>query len=373
MQLPLVDRAGLGRPGILHRPYQVRSLHELADCLTIGRRLVLTHQDMIRDRTPAYSRSFGAWEDYRRTTEAALSSADEVGFFSRHAAIDAASDGALDLERATVVHLGVDHVSEPVEEPLSVDPLSGRPYLLVVGNAFWHKNRLFALRLLQWLIVNAGWEGGLVLAGEHPGLGSSVAAERALIHETPLLRNRILDLGRVSDADGAALYAEATLVVFPSLYEGFGLVPFEAARFGTASVYSYRASMRELLPASGGLPSFDVDEAGPHVLSLLESTPARERVVLDVAHAARELTWERTAAGYIGVYARALERDPRAVSRHLIGISPGGRTAGLTDREAVVLDVYRRRRAFRTAVDGVLRVGFGALRHARTLRARRSS
>jgi glycosyltransferase involved in cell wall biosynthesis len=373
LALPLVERAGLGRPRILHRPFQVRSLHELADCLSIGERLVLTHQDMIRDRTPAYSRSRGAWEDYRRTTEAALTSADEVGFFSRHAAIDAASDGALDLERATVVHLGVDHVSGHVENPHPVDPLGGRPYLLVVGNAFWHKNRLFAVRLLQWLVEHAGWDGGLVLAGEHPVLGSSVAAERALVLETPSLRDRTVDLGRVSDADSAALYGKATLLVFPSLYEGFGLVPFEAARFGTASVYSHRGPMRELLPASGGLPSFDLDAAGPFVLSLLESASARERVVADVGDAARELTWERTAAGYVGVYARALERDPRPVSRHLVGVLPGGRTAALTDREAVVLDVYRRRRVFRTVVDGVLRASFVMLRHARAVRNRRSS
>ena len=96
------ERHRVGRPDILHRPFQVTSLHDLADRLEIGERFVLTHQDMIWDRTRAYHVG-DARRDYRVATSAALSVADEVGFFSFHAAIDAASDGALALERATVV------------------------------------------------------------------------------------------------------------------------------------------------------------------------------------------------------------------------------------------------------------------------------
>ena len=124
----------------------------------------------------------------------------------------------------------------------------GRPYLLVVGNAFWHKNRLFALRLLQWLIEQRGWEGGLVLAGEHPGRGSSVAAERSSSRDA----HRCVTAWSTSAASRTPTarrsIARRRLVVFPSLYEGFGLIPFEAAHFGTASVYTHRASMRELAP-----------------------------------------------------------------------------------------------------------------------------
>ena len=88
---------------------QVFSLHELADRLVIGERFVLTHQDMIWDRTVAYHVG-DARRDYRRATAAALALADHVGFFSLHAARDAASDGGLELDRATVVPLGVDHL-----------------------------------------------------------------------------------------------------------------------------------------------------------------------------------------------------------------------------------------------------------------------
>jgi glycosyltransferase involved in cell wall biosynthesis len=361
--VPFVELDGVGRPDVFHRAFQVRSLHELADCLSIGERLVLTHQDMIVDRTRAYVKSDAAWQDYRRTTAAALSSADEVGFFSRHAALDAASEGALDLDRATVVTLGVDHVSHTFVDDSAPHPLGGRPYVLVVGNAYWHKNRLFAVRLVRSLVERHGWDGGLVLAGRDPGRGSSRPAEQAVLDSDPAFRSRVLDLGYVPAASQGALYRSAELVLFPSLYEGFGLIPFEAASLGTACAYTHRASMRELLPVVGALPSFDVEEAGSFVFRLLESGPARERVVAGITEAARDLTWDRTAAGYLDVYRRALEREPRTVSRLLLSVAP--KASRVTAREAVVIDVYRRRRVFRLAVDGVLRAGAVGLRVAR--------
>ena len=109
----------------------------------------------------------------------------------------------------------------------SADPLHGRPYLFVLGNTFWHKNRVFALRLLQWLVEREGWDGGLVLAGGDTGLGSSVVAEAGTpSHSTPSLRNSGGPTsGACPSRSCAALYRGAELVLFPSMYEGFGLDP----------------------------------------------------------------------------------------------------------------------------------------------------
>ena len=258
-----------------------------------------------------------------------------------------------------MIHLGVDHLRSTDGE-LASAPLGGRPYLLVIGNAYWHKNRPFALRLLRWLVDRHAWDGGLVLAGQHPEPGTSQRAEEAFLRETPSLAGRVTDLGHVSDAGRNALYRGAALVLFPSLYEGFGFVPFEAAAFGRPCAYALRASMKELLPPEGALPSFDLEEAGLFVFDLLESRDARERAVAAVAEAAARLTWDRTAAGYAELYARAADREPRGVSRDLLGGSVG--SWGMSEQEARLLDVYRRRPAFRTGVESAIRAGATALR-----------
>lgn len=366
--VPFVEWADVGRPHVFHRPYQLWSQDELIDCLRIGERFVLTHQDMILDRVRAYHVDEGAWHDYRRATSAALASADAVGFFSQHAACDATSDGMLELDRATVVPLGVDHLAARAPAAGSADPLGGRPYLLVAGSTFWHKNRLFALRVLAWLIEHHGWDGGLVFVGGHVGRGSSVAAEQALLARSPALRDRVVDLGHVTEDEQLALYRDAALVLFPSLYEGFGFIPYEAAALGTACVYVARGPMQELLPPAGALPSFDVDAAGAFVFRLLEHPEERERVVHEITKAARELTWDRTAAGYLEVYGRALGGSPKGMHRGLLTRLPTREKVLDTRAEVVLVDIYRRRRGFRLAVGAVLRSGRAVTKAGRRLR-----
>jgi glycosyltransferase involved in cell wall biosynthesis len=358
-EMPFVDLTRLGRPDVFHRPYQVVSLDVLVECLGVGERFVLTQQDMILDRTRAYHRDVGGWEDYRRATQASLTSADAVGFFSRHAAMDAASDGGLDLDRATVVPLGVDHLADSDAPDASPDPLHGRPYLLVVGSSFWHKNRLFSMRLVRRLVESHGWDGGLVLVGGHPGRGSSVPAE-SLLRRSPSLDGRVVDLGHVAEVEQHALYRHAELVLFLSLYEGFGFIPFEAAALGTACVYARVSAMEELLPSDGALASFEVDEAAAFVAGLLERPAARARIVHEISSAARRLTWDRTAAGYLDVYERALATDENRVSRCLVEKVPPRRAVLATRSEEILVDVYRRRPVFRAAADLTIRTGMAA-------------
>ena len=178
--VPFVESSRVGRPDIFHRPFQVRSLHELADCLSIGERLVLTQQDMIVDRTRVYANSDDAWHDYRvrhrprwRPPTRSGSSLDTLHSTPR---VRAPSSS----DRATVVTLGVDHLSHMIVDDSVVRPLGGRPFLLVIGNSYWHKNRLFAFRLLRHLVEAHGWDGGLVLAGGHPDRGSSRAGRAGI-------------------------------------------------------------------------------------------------------------------------------------------------------------------------------------------------
>lgn len=360
-EIPLLRQSQVERVPVFHRPFQIGSLKGLAECLALGDRLVVTQQDMIAARTRAYAATPESWRRFRAATAAVLTSADHLTFFSRHAARDAASDGELDPARATVVPLGVDHVRRGEDAENGPAPLGTQPYLLMVGNSYWHKNRLFALRLVRWLVEH-GWDGGLVLAGQHPEPGSSRPAEDVFVRELGL-EGRVVDLGHVPDRERRALYVGCELVLFPSLHEGFGLVPFEAAAFGKACMYARKASLRELLPAAGALPSFDIEEAGPSVLTLLESDETRRRVASAIADAGAGLTWDRTAAGYLEVYRRALEQ-PERVSRPLVReLAP----ARLSAAEQLLVDVHRRRPAFRAAFDA-LRGGASALRRARRKR-----
>jgi FkbM family methyltransferase len=368
------ERDSIERADVYHRPHQVRQLGELSECLTLGRRFVLTQQDMILDRTRAFFPSREAWTAFRRVTRAALASADHVGFFSEHAALDAASDGLIDLDRATVVPLGVDHfevTADAAQPPPQLVQLAGRPFLFNLGTSLEHKNRLFAFRVLHEL-VERGWEGGLVLAGGDVPWGSSVADEERFLDRAPHLRERVTRLGTVQETQKQALYRDAALTLFPSFYEGFGFIPFESAAHGTPCLYAWRGPVREFLPRGGALPTdFSVPTTATRILQLLGDLRERETLVSEIRAFAASLTWEKTARGYVEVYRRALGDPPRRVDRIVIDAPTPARAGGvaLSEMELAVLDVYRRRPGFRASIDSMIRVGAHTTRAARAARA----
>ena len=205
----------------------------------------------------------------------------------------------------------------------------------------------------------------MLVGGEH-ARGSSVPAEQAFVAEHPVLSERVRWLGHVRDDEQLALYRDAELVLFPSLYEGFGFVPFEAAALGTASVYTLRSSMGELLPPDGALPSLDAGR-GRGVRPAASRGACRCRLASSrrSARARQRLTWDRTAAGYLEVYERALARPQRPSVPVLRAARELADRAIPTDREALLLDVYRRRAGTRRVVDAAYSAGSAVRRRLR--------
>jgi glycosyltransferase involved in cell wall biosynthesis len=305
-----------GRPLVLHRPYQVFFEGELADVLSFGERLVITHQDMLLDYTPEYFRLRDRWRRYAESTALSLAAADEVVFFSEHARESALRNRLVDRAKTSVVPPGtdhLDHVSESESAParLARAPAGNASFVLVFGHAYPHKNRIFALAVAEELRARHDWTGFIILAGGRPTAGSSVDGERLFLGRHRDLQARFVDLGPVSEAERSWLYGHASLVLSPTLYEGFGLVPFEAASAGTACLYSPRSSVAEYLPPEGAVLDLgDVAKSAGTVAELLRDREARLEIVEAIRSRASALTWERAATAYVRIYERAISRPP---------------------------------------------------------------
>jgi glycosyltransferase involved in cell wall biosynthesis len=186
---------------------------------------------------------------------------------------------------------------------------AAKPFILVLGHSYFHKNRVFALRVAEELRRRHAWDGGLVFAGGSPPDGSSVADEDAFLADHSELRARFVDLGRVTSEEQRWLYRHAEVVLYPTLYEGFGLIPFEAAAAGSPCVYSSRSSVAEYLPAEGALLDVtDVVTTASRLSTLLDRADDREAIVDAIRHAGNDLTWDRAAVAYGSVYRRAVQR-----------------------------------------------------------------
>ena len=200
-QLELVrhaDAPQMARADVVHRPFQLDNPGDLSFLTSLADRVVITQQDLIGYQNPSYFATRDAWEGYRELTRTGLAVADRVLFFSQHARREALDEDLVETERASVVTLGVDHrIASP---PVAPEGMSGlapdNEVMLCLGNDYRHKNRLFALRMLDELITRHRWEGRLVLAGPHVPHGSSAPEERRMLSARPELAAAVIDLGR---------------------------------------------------------------------------------------------------------------------------------------------------------------------------------
>ena len=112
------------------------------------------------------------------------------------------------------------------------------PYILSVGTVHPRKNYV---RLIEALALLPAVEP-LVIVGKKGWLGDSITGTRQELK----LQARVKFLDYAPQQDMAALYAGASLVALPSLYEGFGFPALEAQVCGTPLVCSNTSSLPEV-------------------------------------------------------------------------------------------------------------------------------
>jgi glycosyltransferase involved in cell wall biosynthesis len=355
---------------VFHRPQQAFAPQDVEIALRLGERIVLSQLDLIAYRNPGYFADADAWAAYRRASRHGMSAAERVVVFSDHTRRELICDALVEDERIRVVAPGLDHpatasarrpaaLAQPAGEPGSADgDLSG--FLLCLGTDFRHKNRVFALRLLAALRERHGWDGSLVLAGTHIPHGSSRELEQALLQARPSLREAVIELGAISEQEKAWLMDRAAAVVYPSVYEGFGLVPFEAALAGVPCIFAPQSSLAESAPQGAAtiLP-WDPQRSADAAHALLCDPAARQRHVQALATVARGLTWGATADAMVALYVEAATapvRDAATLSRDAVE-----RERRLTAEHQVVVQrlIGERKHAQRMYDELNAEVGFG--------------
>jgi len=312
--------AATPRSTVFHRPQQAFSAGDIALAVGLGERVVLSQLDLIAYRNPGYFADAGAWESYRRASRHGLAAADRVVVFSDHTRRELLADALVEQTSVRVVPPGLDHPS--AAKPQAPAALGEGPsaslaggFLLCLGTDFRHKNRVFALRLLARLRDDHGWSGRLVLAGTHISHGSSRELERTLLDEHPELRELVVELGPVSEAEKAWLIAHANAVVYPSVYEGFGLVPFESALSGVPCLFAPQSSLAEAAPEeTATILPWDSARSATAAHALLTDADTRARHIQALAAAARGLTWAAAAASMVEVYREAALAPVRAAA-----------------------------------------------------------
>jgi alpha-1,3-rhamnosyl/mannosyltransferase len=179
------------------------------------------------------------------------------------------------------------------------------PYILAVGTLEPRKNLPTALRAYRMLADNSTAPPELLLVGSDGWLTAELDAEL----RRPWAAGRVRTTGYVPDAELAALYAGACMLVYPSLYEGFGFPPLEAMSCGCPVVASRASSLPEVVGDAGLL----VDPHSPRQLAaamglVLEQPQLAAHLRRRGYAQAQRFSWRRCAQETLEIYRQVLER-----------------------------------------------------------------
>ncbi len=169
------------------------------------------------------------------------------------------------------------------------------PYLLYFGGSIPRKRLDWALRVAEALSVSGVQ---LVLCGVEPECHEKVRAE-----VSPQLRERICFAPFIAEEDLPNLYQNAVAVLYPTLYEGFGLPALEAQAVGAPVLFSDVSSLGELKgPGAVVLPPYDLDQWVASCRALLARrsvfpTPNDESRIW-----ARRFSWDQYTERTVEVY-----------------------------------------------------------------------
>lgn len=224
--------------------------------------------------------------------------------FTADAVLTVSEASAADLHRAchiprdkiTVTPLGVHPLNGHQQDAVPLEALGIKaPYFLYVGNLTPRKN---LPRVLEAFTRTQARHPGtqLVIVGPQFWGGSDIFKQASGTQNVVLT-------GHVNDATLHALYTQATALVFPSLYEGFGLPALEAMTLGCPVITSDLSSLPEVVGDAAYLVDpLDVQGITDAMSALLTIEPLRHDLRQRGLQRARQFNWENTARQTLAVY-----------------------------------------------------------------------
>jgi glycosyltransferase involved in cell wall biosynthesis len=282
---------------VLHHPVTV-PIPRLGDVPTVTTLLDLQHHELPASFSRA-ERLFRRW-----AYDGAARKADLVITISDHARAQIGAIEGIDPERVETVPLGVDR-SRFNPEPTPADKaLANRlpaRFVTYPANLWPHKNHG---RLVEALAATADRELDLVLSGQTFGRLDSLFELARKVG----VAKRLHHIGYLEPEEIPALLRRARALVFPSLFEGFGLPPLEAMACGCPVACSDRGSLPEVVgdaavrfdPASAREIAFAIDRiTSEDALRSALKTKGIERSIL--------YSWSAAARRHTALYERAAE------------------------------------------------------------------
>ena len=178
--------------------------------------------------------------------------------------------------------------------------------ILFVGTLEPRKNLPMLFQAYEQVVARRPSAPKLVLAGRQVEQSARILSDLAAM---PAIAGRVEYRGYVTDEERQRLYAEASMLVLPSLEEGFGMTAVEAMQAGVPVVVSNRGALPEVAGDAGLIvdPTSSADIRAAIERLLDDPEERRRRIEAGRLQGAR-FSWETSARTLIAAYREALAR-----------------------------------------------------------------
>jgi glycosyltransferase involved in cell wall biosynthesis len=271
-------------------------------------RVVVTIHDIIHLLYPEFLPSRMAFLYARRMIHRSLTRGDRIIAVSQNTRADLMQQFAIDGRKIEVIYNGVEDVfrrrlpDEEIERWLRSLGIS-RPYLLFVGNPKPHKNLDTVVQAYARARLLAPFDAPLVCVGNRSGSEFKIR-QRA---EHLGIGDQVRLLGHVAQEALPAIYQGATLFLYPTLYEGFGLPAIEAMASGVAVITSNTSALKEIAQGYAHLVDpLDIPAMAKAIAQCMSDDEHRAALARLGLRRARDFRWEHAARKTLGVYLSVL-------------------------------------------------------------------
>jgi glycosyltransferase involved in cell wall biosynthesis len=285
------------QPDVFHAPHYVLPP-------AVRRRSIVTIHDCIHIMFPQYLPNRMAYAYAKASMWSATRQSNRILTVSEASKRDIMRFFNVPADKIVVVYNAID---ERFRVPPSEEAIArvreryqlDRRFVLYAGNIRPHKNLVRLIEAFADLRTNGFEDVTLLIIGDEI---SKLPALRRAVHSHKLHKH-VRFLGYLSDDMLAILYRLASVFVFPSLYEGFGLPPLEAMASGTPVVTSNVSSLPEVTGGAAILVDpYEVDSIREGIQRVLTDPGLCEELRAKGIARSREFSWEASVARTREIY-----------------------------------------------------------------------
>jgi glycosyltransferase involved in cell wall biosynthesis len=289
-QLRLPQALAADRPDVYFSP------HHWLPVFSSGFKRVIAIFDLAFLKYPQY---FG-WKSvlhFRLNTYHSVRRADKIITISHASKKDVIEHYGVSESKISVTHLGYDRI---FEAPLDSDRTEainskygiGAEYMFFLGNLHLRKNLPRLIRAYEHVRSDAGIDHKLVITGQKDRLTHQV---NEIVSDSKV-RDDIILTGYAERSELPYLMGNASLFLFPSLFEGFGIPLLEAMAAGTPIVTSNVTSMPEVAGDAALLVNpLDIAEIAQAIREILTNAGLRASLIEKGKRRLQLFSWEKTA------------------------------------------------------------------------------